>query len=125
MFGGYDMSNDLAWEEKQEKKKEAQLKKIRISLEVLLTALKALQGTQQDVTLHLPKKSEWIGFDYGGARTLPGKVATAPKEMTFDPDQGETCYFILFAPYYNKLINHLVDKNLQLAIRVEDIITIC
>jgi hypothetical protein len=97
---------------------------VRMSTAVLLTALEALQKSQQVVTLHLPKESEWISFDYGGARSLKGKVATVPEQLTFDPDQGETCYFILFAPYHNKLTNHLLDTNNQLTIRVEDIITI-
>lgn len=100
------------------------MKKVRMSLEVLLTALKALQKTQQDVTLYLPKESEWISFDYGGAREVRGKVSTPPETLTFDPDQGEICSVIMFAPYDNEKTNHLLDKNLQLAIRVEDIITI-
>ncbi len=95
-----------------------------MSLEVLLTALRALQETQQDVTLYLPKKSEWVSFDYGGETALRGKVATVPDTLTFDESQGETCYYILFAPYDNKKTNRLLDKNLQLTIRVEDIITI-
>lgn len=100
------------------------MNKTRMSISVLLTALKALQETQQDVTLYLPKQSEWVSFNYGGARELTGKVSTTPEVLTFDPDQGETCYIILFAPYDNNLTNDLLNAKLQLTIRVEDIITI-
>lgn len=100
------------------------MQKIQMSLEVLLTALEALQKTQQDVTLHLPTKSEWVSFDYGGETALKGKVSTVPDTLTFDESQGETCYYILFAPYDNEKTNHLLNENLQLTIRVEDIITI-